>query len=110
MKIFQIGWVVMGDSKRRRHGKGRQRNKAVFLLAALVVLAVGLCLFHPVSNEITHHGMSPEMCATLLIALGAPVLLTRPGMSGWLVPVPRRPFRGLSPDLFDRPPELVPFS
>ncbi len=99
----------MGDSKRQRHGRGRQRRTAL-LLAALIVLGVGLCLFHPASHEFADHGVSPEMCATLLIALGAPVLLTRPGMSGWLVPVPKRPFRGVSPDLFDRPPELVPFS
>ena len=78
------------------------------IAAALLVVAVGLCVFHGASDGSHGHGISPDLCASLVIVLALPILLNRPVANGWLVRASNRFFRVVSPNLLDRPPEPFP--
>lgn len=99
----------MGGAVRiRTRGQSRTKSwqgQAALIAAALLILAVGLCLFHGASDESYHHGMAPDLCASVVMVLAATVVLTRPVGNGWLVPVPKRFFFLVSRDLPDQPPE-----
>jgi hypothetical protein len=86
-----------------------QRTGAA-IAAALLILAIGLCLFHSGLTGFDSHGMAPDLCASVVMVLAATVGLTSPVINGWLVPVPKRFFYVVSRDLLDRPPEFFSFA
>jgi hypothetical protein len=83
----------------------RGQQQAALIAAVLLTLAVGLCMFHAASHEHAVHGMSPDLCAVVVMILVAPLLLAIPVVMGWLAPVLQGFFSGGSVDLPDRPPE-----
>lgn len=94
------------QSEKRRYW---QRNGAV-VAAALLILTIGLCLIQGTSTEHDGHGMSPGLCASVVMVLASTVVLSRPVINGWLVPVPKRFAYAVSHDLLDRPPEFFSFA
>ena len=60
---------------------------ALFLTVALVIVAAGLCVFDQSHDAMSDHGMSPDLCAGLLVFSLAVPLLAGPGVNGWYRPV-----------------------
>ena len=60
---------------------------ALVLTAALVIVAAGLCVFDQSHDAMSDHGMSPDLCAGLLVFSLAVPLLAGPGVNGWYRPV-----------------------
>ncbi len=82
---------------------------AVIVLAAAVTLAIGLCLFDGHQDEMSHHGMSPDLCLGLIVLAFAVTLLG-------LAEIDRLPaellcpVRAVSVHRLDPPPKSVPIS
>ncbi len=93
--------IGIGPARKRRQGQG------ALIATALLILAIGLCLFHGASHNFDGHGMSPDLCASVAMILVAPLLLTIPTVKERLVPVLQEFFSGGSLDLLDRPPESI---
>ena len=99
----------MGGAVRiRTRGQSRTKSwqgQAALIAAVLLILAVGLCSFHRASDEFDGHGMSPDLCASVITVLAVPLLLTRPVVCGLVVSAPTRFFYAVPPDVLDWPPE-----
>ena len=101
------GRTLMISSRDQSEKRRYWQRKGAVVAAALLILTIGLCLFHGTSTEHDGHGMSPDLCAGVVMVLAGTVVLIRPVINGWLVPVPKRFLYVVSRDLLDRPPELL---
>ena len=93
----------MGTGQARK----RRQEQGALIAAALLILAIGLCLFHGASHNFDGHGMSPDLCASVAMILVTPLLLTIPTVKGRLVPALQAFSSVGSLDLPDRPPESI---
>ncbi|HSC71860.1 MAG TPA: hypothetical protein VLH58_10930 [Candidatus Methylomirabilis sp.] len=85
-------------------------GQAAVILAAVLVLPIGVCNVTGHHSEHGNHGMSPELCAGLSVIPASAVNLTGPIINGWHVPSPSISFAPNLPDLLYRPPEPSPLS
>jgi len=86
-----------------------RRRVGALIAGMLLILAAALCAFHGSSGEPDGHGMTPDLYASVIIILVAPVLFTKPVVEGWLVSVSRGFFSDVPSALLDRPPEAISF-
>lgn len=75
------------------------------IIAVLLTLPVGLCLFDGHHSKDGNHGMSPELCASLTAIPVSIVYLAKPAISGWFVPTPKLSSILVSSGPLYRPPE-----
>jgi len=83
------------------------RRMGALIAGMLLILAVALCAFHGSSGQPDGHGITPDLCASMIMILVAPVLFTQPVVEGWFVSVSRRFFSGVPSALLDPPPEAI---
>ena len=64
----------------------RRLRWGVALTVALVIVAAGFCVFDRGHDAMGDHGMSPDLCAGLLLLSLVVPLLAGPGVNGWYRP------------------------
>lgn len=80
------------------------------LLVALVMVAVGLCFTEAGQHEGHDHGMTQHVCALMLVAMGAPLLVVILALGGE-VAVAASPVLIVAPlSVLDPPPRRAPLS
>jgi len=91
--LYTSSLMSRADQRKRAWGYG------VAAIATLVVVAIGLCLFHSVSDD----GMSTDLCTAMLASI-AGVLLASLVMKDSLLPDPMLVVRPVPLHLLDPPP------
>ena len=81
---------------------GRRLRWAFAITVALMIVATCFCVFDFGHDPVGDHGMSPDLCAGLLVFSLAIPLLAGPGVNGWHRPAFARStyvtrVRGLDP-------------
>jgi len=76
----------------------------VTAVVGLLIVVVGLCLFHFEHHGISGNGMCPDPCGVMVSSL-ALVLLAGPLVSRHVPSDPFRSVYGVSPALLDPPPK-----
>jgi hypothetical protein len=101
----------VGSGVERRSWTRKQRQVAL-LATVLLILAASLCMVHGASDEPQGHthGMTLDLCASVVMILAIPLLLVRPIMNGWVVSVLLPYLYAVPIEILDRPPEAVPLS
>ena len=102
---------LLRPAMRQRLLRNVSAGRLLVIILAVLTLALGFCL---IDNQLlgmdSHHGMSPDYCASLLML--TTILLTLLGLAAVGVPLadPVRPVYAVSLVGLDHPPKLLSFS
>jgi len=90
---------------RSRHWITNWPGQAVTIGAALLILAVGFCMFVHDQMGMDNQAMAPDLCAGMLVSSLALVLLAGPLVNGRLLLDPIRSVYAVSLHIPDPPPK-----
>jgi hypothetical protein len=85
-------------------------GEAVVVVAVLLTMAVGFCMFVHDQMGMDNQAMAPDLCAGMLASTLALVLLSGPLVNGRLLPDPIRSVYAASLHIPDPPPKSCPLA
>ena len=80
-------------------------RQCVAAAATLLILALGLCVIEHGLDAMGDSGMSPDLCAGMLVATLAALLLAGPLINARLLIEPTPSVLAVSPHVLDPPPK-----